>query len=105
MHAMTGLFTMDPAQKTQLIEGLPNLIATVRETPGYAGAPPHRTTRRSLRARLGHDEIIPAPLAKGRGTSGTRNPPRGDRERRSLQSAQVSRSLTERARGVVDRQR
>jgi hypothetical protein len=35
MHAMTGLFTMDPAHKTQLIEGLPNLIDQVRETPGY----------------------------------------------------------------------
>jgi hypothetical protein len=32
---MTGLFTMDPAHKTLLIEGLPNLIAMVRETPGY----------------------------------------------------------------------
>ena len=35
MHAMTGLFSMDPAHKTQLIEGLPNLINQVRETPGY----------------------------------------------------------------------
>src|SRR5271165_577223 len=35
MHAMTGLFTMDPTHKTQLIEGLPNLIAGVREMPGY----------------------------------------------------------------------
>ena len=35
MHAMTGLFTMDPTHKTRLIEGLPDLIAGVREMPGY----------------------------------------------------------------------
>jgi hypothetical protein len=35
MHAMTGLFSMDPAHKTQLIEGLPNLINMIREMPGY----------------------------------------------------------------------
>ena len=35
MHAMTGLFSMDPAYKTQLIEGLPDVITMVREMPGY----------------------------------------------------------------------
>jgi hypothetical protein len=35
MHAMTGLFSMDPAHKTQLIEGLPSLINMIREMPGY----------------------------------------------------------------------